>query len=220
MLLNINVCTNKDLLYINQQAVIVCIGDCNNREFIQSFNGVPASLYNPPIDAITANVDGDYNKFRTSYFTYLCTNEDVKEFTLAIIRTAIMGKEVILYLDPNEYDLYFGILAEYFLSNFGLRPGNPFLGIICELNDGMAQNIISYLYLNNEMPVDVFLRLYYIPFTEDIIRKLIYDKDMGYILRYNYSLEDYNMIFGNMRQRIAIGEKKPMLNRNYKIANI
>lgn len=220
MLLNINVCTDKNLLYINQQAVIICAGDCNDMEFIQSFNGIPASLFNPPLEAITASVDGDYEKFRSIYFNYLCSNEDVKEFTLAMIRTAIMGKEVIIYLDVNEYNLFFSVLAAYFTSNFGLRPGNPFLGITCELNDGMAQNIISYLYLTDEMPVDVFLRLYRIPFTEDIISKLIQDKGMNYILRYNYSLEDYNMIFGNMRRKIAIGEKKPMLNRNYKIANI
>lgn len=220
MLLNINVCTDANLLYINQQAVIICIGDCNDMEFIQSFNGIPASLYNPPLEAIAANIDNDYNKFRTEYFKYLCTNEDVKEFTLAMIRTAIMGKEVILYMNIDEYNLYFNVLVEYLMSNFGLRVGNPFLGITCELNDNMSQSIVSYLYLTDEMPVDVFLRLYYIPFTEDIISKLIQDLDMRYILRYQYSLDDYNKVFDNIRQGIAIGRKKPMLKRNYKLANL
>lgn len=220
MLLNINVCTDSNLLYINQQAVIICAGDCNDMEFIQSFNGIPGTLYNPSLEAISASIDNNHEKFIKEYFGYLCTSEEVKEFTLAMIRTAIMGKEVILYLNIDEYNLYFPVLSDYFMSNFGLRIGNPFLGICCELNDNMAQSIISYLYLTDDMPVDVFLRLYYIPFTEDIISKLIQDLDMKYILRYKYSLDDYNKVFGNIRQGIAIGRKKPMLKRNYKLVNL
>lgn len=220
MLVNINVCVDRNILYLNPNALKVCIGDCSDREFIASFNGVPASLYNPPFEAITAFAEGDRERFRSLYFHYLNTNDSVKEFTIAIIRSILMGKEIILYLDPNEYNMFFDVLAAYFTASFGLRIGNPMLGIYGEINDNMCQNIVSYLYLTNDMDVDTFFRLYYSVFTQPIIDKLIDDLNMRYTIRYNYTLEQYQQAFDNIRKSIVLGHKRPKLLRAYKVDSI
>ena len=218
MLFNINVCTPPSVLEFNRdQAVLVFIGDCSNMQYIESVGGVPASLYNPPFEAITAQLDGNYQAFQEMYFKYLMENPDVQEFTVALIRTVLMGKPVILFLEQSEFDLYYQTLDTFFRSCFGLCVGNIMVGRQGAIDDNMCQNIISYLYLTGDMPFEIFMRLYYGQYTEDIINKMIIDNNMQYVTKLNCSVEQYNQIFNNIRDNINShgAVKRSPLIRNY-----
>lgn len=219
MLMNISVCVDPTMININPNTLVICIGDCGgNPQLMERLNAIPASLYNPPFEAITANIDGDYNTFQQLYFQYLVTNSDVSEFTIAMIRSLIMGKEIVLYLDRNEYDLYFNVLSNYFTSSYSLLIGNPYTGIQGGINDNMLQDIVSYLYLTNEMPADIFIRLYNKPFNQDVINKLLVDFNMTNKLeQLNCNLEQYNRIFNDIKYDIVSNRtsRRPKIYRNY-----
>lgn len=230
MIANIYLCTSLQCLatQIDPNVVKVFIGDCGDIDTINQFGAIPASLYNPPFEAISAKLDGNTQAFDEMYFKYLIENKDVEEFSIALVRTIMMGNTIILYMNNEECELYFNTLATYFRSCFGLDIG--FIGLNQNgvfanpgnMNDQMYQNMLGYLYLVDEVPVDVFLRLYVLEFSPDMIEKLKIDKGMEYINVLNCNQAQYNTIFNNVRQNIVShGHKKSPLIRGYDInANV
>lgn len=204
MFLNINVCIDPNIIVANKDSSrIIFIGDCSDTTFMESVNGIPASLFNPPFDAIVANIDGDYNKFTNIYMNYLANNNQVNDFITAIIQaTAICGIPVILYLSRNEYDLYYNILHMYLENKYGLIVGNPYLNIPGQINDISLQNLIQYMYMNDHINAETFLKVNQLPYTSMIIDKLIINLGLGFVSDLNLSAEKYSEIFNGYKDNL------------------
>lgn len=200
MFLNINVCIDPNVLTMNPNSRIIFIGDCSDTTFMQSVNGFPASLFNPPFEAIVANIDGDYNNFANIYMNYLASNNDVNEFIVTIIQvSAIMGIPVILYLTKDEYELYYNILHMFLEQKYGLVIGNPYLNLQGQINDMSLQNLIQYMYVNDYIDVETFLRLNQLPYTDMVMNKLISNFDLGFASDLNLTAEQYSNIFNGYK---------------------
>lgn len=219
MYLNMNLCLEPDKLYnYKDNSKIIFIGDCSDEEFIKSVKGIPATLFNPPFEAINANIDGNYIMFNNIYINYLNNNSDVNDFIIAIIQVcAVMGVPVILYLNKNEYDLYYEALNRYLNEKYGLMVGNPYLNIPSQINDLSLQNLIQYMYMNDHINVETFLKLNQLPYTNAVISKLIINLGLEFTSNLNLSTESYIKIFNDYKENL-INEgriKRQPLIRNY-----
>lgn len=205
MLLNILVCTDPNIMNVFAQNgfVIVFIGDCSNQQLIQSVNGLPGSLFNPPFEAVVANVDGDWQKFNNIYLQYLSTNAEVNDFIMTMIQASVInGKGIILYLEQTEYMMYFNVLQQYTANNYGLTIGDQHTGIQSQINDKALQNIIQTMYIEDRINFETYLKINQLPYSDIIIQKLILDLGLEYIYSMKLSNEQYYQIFNNIRQSI------------------
>ena len=127
---------------------ILVIGEfSNDPQFNMMVNASSASIFLPPYEAACAECDGNLPAFENLYSAYL-NSHDVVEMILVIIRALIMGKNITLYLSPDEASTaYSKVLLNHLFINYGIQTAIPENGVFFSFNPAFSNKILDLLYL-------------------------------------------------------------------------
>lgn len=144
---------------------------------------IGGSLLLPPYEALVSIIDGDEEKFRFEYLSYLSSNVTVNKFLNIVLQALIAGTNIIFLIDREgpKFDM---ILREFFMSAFGIILGDDSHQFQFDLN--FVPGILDRLYADDDININYYLQMYpeNIPFDPFIIRKMAFDSQMPYINDY------------------------------------
>lgn len=83
---------------------------------------IPASLLLPPYEAISFILDQDMMHFMESYQRHL-SKVEVMTYLLAIVTAMMSGKEIVVFIEPNEFaDSIISGFNMFMSTTFGIHP--------------------------------------------------------------------------------------------------
>lgn len=176
---------------------IVVIGE-HNPQLIQATNGIVASLLLPPYPAMMLYADGNMNSFNTTYMSYLSGPECTSFFSV-LVKSLINGTNILLYLTPDEYNMYYNSLSMYILNAYGISIGNG--QIQFGFNVNYLPQIYSLLYVNELITIQELFMVYPsgMQFNDAVVMKLI--NEMRPVLQ-DTSFESYRNYFYNYKESV------------------
>lgn len=182
---SLNIISNQELamnlLYNDPSNTLVIVASSNVNElqpFIQCTGGLVGSILTPSYDAFMCEIEGNMDGFYKIYFDQL-NSEDCISFIAVLFKGVATGKNIYLYITPDEMaHQYPTALATYFANFFGISIGMPERNIQFGFYPNYAQYVIAeLLYLYDLEEADTVLNIYgkesvqTIPFA--ILRKLM-----------------------------------------------
>lgn len=183
---NINNCTVMCFSIETQQ----------NLQFMQSIDPINAIILTPPYETVMCS---DINSYIATYFSYLDTNKDAAEMIALILKAVSLGKNILLYLTPDESQLeYSNLFIQYMYSRFGISIGNEYTQ--SSIEPKMIFSAFELMYLFNLIEssdiLDIWFVLKTLPMLKsDTVTKLAQDvKPFGVF----NTLDDYYNYFKNL----------------------
>ena len=173
-------CNIKDIKYIlmntNPQSMlwVINLDEEYTDPILNSPLVVPGTVLLPPIEAMWAEVDMDFEKFEALYHAHLM-NQECKEFIYVLLGFLYRGGTLILhYPDPDTYSIKY--LYKFFEIEYGIHIStnvedpfryNPTYIPMFDNNLYFFGIISAYEYLY-EMPLEVQI-------PDDLYLKIDYD---------------------------------------------
>lgn len=176
---------------------IVIIGE-PDPQLVQMTNAVVGSVLLPPYQAMMALMDNDYNNFNMIYYNHLSTQECLS-FVSVLVKSMIQGTSLLLYMKPDEYNMYYNAFELYLLNTFGIQIGStskPFM-----YNNNYDPVIYSLLYMNDLITIQELFLIYPagVQFNDNVVMKLI--NEMRPVIQ-DTSFESYRNYFYNYKESI------------------
>lgn len=126
---------------------IIIMGDPNVAAQ-QIPNAIIGTTFVPPYQVMISYLDGNIQGFVQQYTSYL-TSPEVMSYIANILMALRKGVNIMIYLNIDEFGMYFGTFSQFIYSAFGITIGSnntPF-GF---LNLPQYKNeTLSLLYLND-----------------------------------------------------------------------
>lgn len=178
---------------------IVSIGELDPSS-LQTLNAIKGSVIIPPYIAFESKMNGDEVTFNNIYIDYLNQKEPTS-YISAIIAALYQGKNIMLYLTQDEFDMYFINFWNYVKNMYGVTIG--FGNIQPSFESSFTWIVCSMLYKTGMLTPQEFLELYpsgaAIP--DDLIPKLA-EQLNGDIYLNDTSFESYKQYFYNLKESI------------------
>lgn len=174
---------------------VVIIGE-PDPQLVQMTNAVVGSILLPPYNAMMALMDNDYNNFNMIYYNHL-SQQECLSFIAVLIKSAIQGTNLLLYMKPDEYEMYYKPFELYMINNFGIQIGNEYNQFM--YNQNYNHIILSVLYLNDLITVPELFNIYPqgIQFDDNVTMKLI--NEVRPVIQ-DTSFESYKNYFYNYKE--------------------
>lgn len=202
MILNGNIYVTTDFNVAMQNAIaykIVSIGELDPNS-LQSLNAIKGSVLIPPYVAFESKMNGDEMTFNNIYFDYLNQKEPTS-YIAAIITALYQGKNIMLYLNQDEYDMYFMSLWNYMKNMYGITIGTG--NIPPSFDEGFSWIICAIMYKSGMIVAQEFLELYPsgVQIPDDLIAKLA-EQLNGDIYLTDTSFNSYKQYFNDLKESI------------------
>lgn len=129
---------------MNSNNKVLFVGELN-RNIPEGF--IVASVLLPPLESVSAEVDGNLEMAEQIYMHYLDTSEPCFGMFATLLVALYNGLNIVLYIDGGQDLSYINTLLKYFDMKYGLRIGTqatPFT-YIPEFNPHTAVILYSYL---------------------------------------------------------------------------
>ena len=190
--------------------VMSCIGKCNivrigdeDQRLDDRFT-IVGKVISPPYQALSAYLDNDINTFLSLYEQHLNSKMCV-QFISILFKALMNGNNLLLYLNNDEYEIYFGALMRHIANKYGVVIGTPNNSF--EFNPNYIHVILSYLYDFELLTVQEYLELYPqgIPLPSFVVQKLINEINPNIP---NASIETYMEYFNNLKEMIKRNNNK------------
>lgn len=189
---------------------IVFIGE-PNAELVQATNGIVGSIFLPPYQAMMALSDNDLNTFNGIYSQHLMSNE-CSSILSVLIKGMINGINLLIYMTPDEYNMYFIGFKSFVRQNYGITIGSMYEPF--GYDNQYDYVIYSLLYLNELITIQEFFTVYPqgINFTDPVVMKLInemrppvqdtsFESYRAYFFNYKESVKQTNSYLPNLFSR-------------------
>lgn len=150
---------------------IVIIGE-PDQQIIQLTNGIVGSILLPPYPSMMALMDNNIQEFNRLYSEHLSSSE-CNSFLAVLIKAMMQNSNILLYMTPDEYNMYFIPFSVYMRDMFGITIGSQYNNF--SYNNNYDSQIYSLLYLNDLITVQELFLIYPtgIYFNDMVIMKLI-----------------------------------------------
>lgn len=176
---DINLC----LANLNMCKTIIIADEPDSYRIPGSIGG---SLLLPPYESLVSMIDGDDEKFRQEYISYLMNDTSVYKFLNIILQALMAGTNIIFLIDSNgpNFEL---VLKEFFRLAFGIIIGDSSNQFAFDIT--FVPMILNRLYADDDISKETYLTLYpqEILFEPFFINKLAYD----YNLQLNINMHGY-----------------------------
>lgn len=194
---------------------VIIVGEADDN-FINSINAVKGSVLMPPYQCVSALMDNRIEEYNRLYFQHL-SEPCCVELIAVIIRSLYNGNNIMIYMNPDEYNMYFAQLSQYLLNTFGIMIGTESNNF--GYNNNYDYALCTLLYQFNLFSPQEVLTLYPqgVQLTEPIIMKLITDIN-PFIEGADFS--SYSLYFNNYKEKIKMNNNiflKPSLRRKCNI---
>lgn len=141
----------------NGYAGVIISGNIpNNHPLVTTTGASIGSLLLPPPTASMAEVDGDVQRYINIYREHLYQQNQM-EFISALLAGIYKGRNIIIYMTPEEFQMSFPItLLQFFTDTFGVNIGTetrPF-----SINPNTTSTILCMMYLNNMINAQEFFQ--------------------------------------------------------------
>lgn len=145
---------------------------------------IGGSLLLPPYEALAAIIDGDEDKFRYEYLSYLTNDITVNKFINIILQALLAGTNIIFLMD-REGPKFDTVLKEFFAMSFGIFIGDSSNQFQFDIN--YLPIILNRLYFEDEISAGYYLTLFpiEIPFDSYSLRKLAYEHQVPFTGEYD-----------------------------------
>ena len=198
-----------DVMKLATNHLVICIsGETHNyKQMIDVIGATEASILMPPYEALVAELDGDMKLFESLYFTHLSTLKIATTFIALIVRALFDGKNVLLYLTPEESKMaYIQFFLIYFKKYLGISIGT-FNGNDCAFDTNYTPVILNLMLLNDILSYQKYLKFYPEdkPLPVEVVHKLSNVMDNN--LPINSTYEEYVKLFEQSRRIIKSTDK-------------
>lgn len=152
---------------------VVIIGENNiPAAELTSINGIVGSILLPTYPAMMAYLDNNIQEFYRLYNDHLHSQE-CSSFIAVLLKAMIQNMNLLLYMTPDEYEIYFDIFSNHMRNMYGISIGNAYNNFMYDIN--YSYNILSLLYLEDLITVEELFRTYptNMYFSEPVVMKLI-----------------------------------------------
>jgi len=205
MLFNGSIFVTTDLNVVRNNfttSKVVVIGDNqpSNQELVTSVGGVLASVLLPPYQSMEAYLDNRKEDFINLYYAYLFSRETLA-LLAALVRAIMNGTNILIYINADEYNMYFEALYNFIAINFGIFIGTGTNQFGFSNNPIHIKFICDTLYLNEFLSIPELFALYPADadFLQEVVVKLINELN-PYVA--DTSFEGYCNYFRNYRNQM------------------
>ena len=162
---------------------------------------VSAGILLPPIESITAELDGRLAEAELAYSNYLL-REDVHQYIIILIAAAVLGTPIGIMFGKDELNMQFPkMFIDFLYRNYGLVIGvvntiNPYI------EDSYVNCDLAILYINNIIDYKAFMELHpegYPVLYYLVLNKMIEDVHPP-VKSYEESLAYFEMSFKNTKR--------------------
>lgn len=182
---------------------VLLLGD-PDKQTVNRLHGLVAKSLMPSYDATMAYLDNNKQQFAQLYWTHLMSDDSI-EFLSIILLSMVQGQEILIYMTEDEYQMYYGIFADYVFKTFGIIIGSPVMQFA--FNTTYIPAVITTLYLLDLVGPGELFKFYPqgIPIQDDrVISKLIVDLN-PYVKE--VSFEYYKDYFNKYKENIKSSGK-------------
>lgn len=176
---------------------IVLLGE-PTPDLVQATNGIVGSIFLPPYPAMMALADNDLNTFNGIYTQHLMTNSCTSLLSV-LFKGMINGLNLLIYMTPDEYNMYFIAFKTFVRQNYGVTIGSMYESF--SYDNQYDYVIYSLLYLNELITIQEFFMVYPqgISFTDEVVMKLINEMRPPIM---DTSFESYRTYFFNYKESV------------------
>lgn len=137
---------------------VIYMGDTSNIQI--SPNGVLGRCMLPSYEASLAYFDArNVQMFERMYTMQLNNDHTIREFIATLLKALQLGKQMVIYLTPDEYNMYYTLIHNVFVTNYGIYIENPMVNIPYLVDGAKHNNGLSLMLENDIITLDEFMRM-------------------------------------------------------------
>ena len=116
-----------------------------------------ASILMPPTELLLAYADGNELVMQNEYPSYLANNKGADDMIIALL-TALTKKNVVLYIPPDEYNIFGPALLNYIYFMYGITMCTQHT--VFSFNESKLPLLLSKFYMMDLMEPNDYLSSY------------------------------------------------------------
>ena len=203
---DIIILSSKDELLANSSGNMVLFMSLEMAKIenlIQITNGIEVSILVPPYEALSEEVNNNLLGFNAIYFQHLATNPIAQKIIALILKSLIVGKNVIIYLTPGEAEMWYSSsFIEFMRTAYGLTISTS-IGIESMWDFNYKDIILTTIFLNDLLDPLEYLNSYSLNSVLPIESIVKLSNVLNPVLPNNiYDTQSYITHFDNLRRNI------------------